>query len=243
MLRLHAERVADIAHGSPEPWQASGYSGPDPVPSLELSGVGYRYSASEPWVIRKLDLAIAEGESIAVTGVSGAGKSTLARLILGLHSPVEGQIRVGGVDLAHLGLVRYRELVAAVMQDDQLLDGTLGENIAFFDHAASLDAIIRAAQMARIHDEIIRMPMGYETRVGDMGNSLSGGQRQRVLLARALYRQPRILVLDEATSHLDVDNERAINAAISELAITRVIIAHRAETIASTDRVFELKGL
>lgn len=243
MLRLHAERVADIAHGSPEPWQASGYSGPDPAPSLELSSVSYRYSPTEPWVIRHLDLAIAEGESIAVTGVSGAGKSTLARLILGLHEPAEGQIRVGGVDLAHLGLVRYRSLVAAVMQDDQLLDGTLGENIAFFDYAASLDAIVRAARAARIHEEIIRMPMGYETRVGDMGSSLSGGQRQRVLLARALYRQPRILVLDEATSHLDVDNERAINAAIRELAITRIIIAHRAETIASADRVFELKGL
>ena len=169
-------------------------------------------------VIRHLNLAIAEGESIAITGISGAGKSTLARLIVGLHEPGEGRIRVGGIDLAHLGLVRYRSLVAAVMQDDQLLDGALGENIAFFDHAASLDAIIRAAQAARIHDEIIRMPMGYETRVGDMGASLSGGQLQRVLLARALYRKPRILVLDEATSHLDVDNERAINAAIRELA-------------------------
>lgn len=243
MLHLHAERVADIAYGSPEPWQASEYSGPDPLPSLDLSDIGYRYSASEPWVIRHLDLAIAEGESIAITGVSGAGKSTLARLIVGLHEPVEGRIRVGGIDLAHLGFARYRSLVAAVMQDDQLLDGTLGENIAFFDHAASLDTIIRAAQAARIHDEIIRMPMGYETRVGDMGSSLSGGQLQRVLLARALYRKPRILVLDEATSHLDVDNERAINAAIRELAITRIIIAHRAETIASADRVFELKVL
>ncbi|MBL8447722.1 MAG: ATP-binding cassette domain-containing protein, partial [Zoogloeaceae bacterium] len=140
------------------------------------------------------------------------------------------------------GLARYRGAVASVMQDDQLFAGSIAENIAFFDGQPDPEAIERAARLAAIHEDITRMPMQYNTLVGDMGTVLSGGQKQRILLARALYRQPRILFLDEATSHLDVARERSVNEAIRGMKLTRVIVAHRPETIASADRVIVLQG-
>ncbi|MGH7240055.1 MAG: ATP-binding cassette domain-containing protein, partial [Candidatus Saccharimonadales bacterium] len=159
-----------------------------------------------------------------------------AKLILGLLEPDEGEIRYGGIDIRRLGLGRYRNQVGAVMQDDQLFAGSIADNIACFDADSSPLRIEAAARLAAIHDDIIRMPMGYQSLVGDMGSALSGGQKQRVLLARALYRKPSLLVLDEATSHLDIERERQINAAINHLAITKVMIAHRPETIAGARR-------
>ncbi|CEE78867.1 Colicin V secretion ABC transporter ATP-binding protein (fragment) [Xanthomonas citri pv. citri] len=126
------------------------------------------------------------------------------------------------------------------MQDDCLFSGTIADNVAFFDSSAELSKIEAAARAAGIHDDIVKMPMGYETLVGDMGSTLSGGQKQRILLARALYTQPKILVLDEATSHLDSKNEKVVNDAVMDLEITRIIIAHREQTIAMADRVFDL---
>jgi ATP-binding cassette subfamily B protein RaxB len=240
MLRLHGERIADIALQSPEQNVHGVYSGPQPEPSLTMRNVSFRYATDEPWVLRSIDLFIASGESVAIVGPSGCGKSTLAKLIVGLLVPNEGRIEIGGVEIQKYGLGNYRQLIGTVMQDDPLFAGTIADNIAFFDPDASIAAVIDAARMAEIHDDIMAMTMGYESLVGDMGSALSGGQRQRVVLARAFYRQPKILVLDEATSHLDVNLERRINASVRTGSATRIIIAHRPETIASADRVIDL---
>ncbi|GLQ89129.1 peptidase domain-containing ABC transporter [Dyella flagellata] len=237
LLRVHAERIADIAFADPEPEGEAGFSGDTPAPCIDLKQVGFRYAQGEKWVFRGLSLSIDEGESVAIVGPSGCGKSTLAKVLLGLVPPTEGGVVIGGVDLMTYGCRRYREMVAAVMQDDTLFAGSVADNIAYFNQSSTIDQIIRAAMVAEIHDEIMAMPMGYETFVGDMGSALSGGQKQRILLARALFSDPKILVLDEATSHLDAVKEARINANIKALRITRIILAHRLETIASADRV------
>ena len=127
------------------------------------------------------------------------------------------------------------------MQEDQLFTGSITENITFFDPTPDLSRAERAACQAALHEEILSMPMAYNTLIGDMGSALSGGQKQRLLLARALYREPKLLILDEATSHLDIFNEERVNSAIRELKITRIVIAHRPETIVSADQVFTLQ--
>lgn len=240
-LKLHVDRISDIALCAPEPRALSTYSGSISKYSVEMRNVSFRYSPRDPWVLRNFSMTVAAGESVALTGPSGCGKTTIAKLLLGLLEPTEGAIRIGGVNIVNFGLDNYRDLTSSVMQDDHLFAGSLADNISFFDDSATLDAIQAAARLASIHEEILAMPMGYETLVGDMGSSLSGGQRQRILLARALYRKPKFLILDEATSHLDVARERQVNAAIGELAITRIVIAHRPETIASAQRVMEVK--
>jgi ATP-binding cassette subfamily B protein RaxB len=156
--------------------------------------------------------------------------------------PASGEILVGGVPLARIGMSRYRQIMGTVLQDDQLFAGSLLQNICFFDTTPDDDRIEQCARLAGVHDEIMAMPMGYNTLIGDMGSALSGGQHQRVLLARALYKQPALLFLDESTSHLDVARERLVNAAIQKLDVTRIIIAHRPETIAMADRVIRIDG-
>lgn len=240
MLRLHAERVADIAMHAPERHVYATHSGLEPEPRIDVVDLSFRYAEGEPWILRHLSLSIRAGESVAIIGPSGCGKSTLAKLLLGLLEPTEGVIRIGGIDIQQFGLVNYRNLLGAVMQDDSLFAGTIADNISFFDQTATLNEIVDCAISARIHHEIRVMPMAYESLVGDMGAALSGGQKQRIILARALFRKPKILVLDEATSHLDVENEVAINRHIASTNMTRIVIAHRAETIASTMRVISI---
>jgi ATP-binding cassette subfamily B protein RaxB len=241
MLRLHAERVADIALTAPEASADQPWSGPIPAASIELDNVSFRYADDEPWILRHCSLRVEAGESIAIVGPSGCGKSTLAKLVLGLLQPVEGEVRFGGIPIGKLGLDTYRQWVSAVMQDDQLFAGSVADNISFFDPEVSMERVVVAAHMAAIHDDIMAMPMGYESLVGDMGSSLSGGQKQRVILARALYRRPLLLMLDEATSHLDARREQMVNAAISHIAVTRIVVAHRPETIASAKHVIALQ--
>ncbi|WP_324728555.1 peptidase domain-containing ABC transporter [Pseudomonas chlororaphis] len=242
MLQLQGERLADIVLQPPEETFVGGV--PEDLrerpASLQVRGLRYRYSEQEPWVLDGLDLDIAAGESVAIVGPSGCGKSTLFNVLLGILPPSQGQVRVAGLELSQLGLDGLRELVGTVMQDDVLFAGSLSENISFFDSRVDMPWLIECAQMAAIHDDIQAMPMGYNTLVGDMGTVLSGGQKQRVMLARALYKKPKILFLDEATSHLDVHCEQRVNAAIRGLRITRIMIAHRPETIGSADRVVVL---
>jgi len=243
MLRLHGERLADIVLAEPEVLDEHRFELAMPVCTrLEVTGLNFRYAEGEPWVLQDCSFTVEEGESVAIVGPSGCGKTTLVKLLLGLLKPTQGVIVVGEHDIAKLGPHNYRQMVGAVMQDDQLFAGSVAENIAFGEEGFDPERIEAASRLAAVHDEIAAMPMGYHSLIGDMGTTLSGGQKQRVILARALYRMPRILFLDEATSHLDVERERLVNEAVRELKLTKVIIAHRPETIASADRVLLMQG-
>ncbi|MBA2723274.1 MAG: peptidase domain-containing ABC transporter [Methylibium sp.] len=242
MLRLQGERLADIVLTAPEVQVEDKGARQEPAARLEVRDVDFRYADTEPKVLEGASLVIEPGESVAIVGPSGCGKTTLLKLMLGIHAPQSGEIRVGGVPLAQLGLARWRDMIGTVMQDDQLFGGSIADNIGFFDVQMDAARVEECARLACVHDEIEALPMGYHTLIGDMGASLSGGQKQRVLLARALYKRPRILFLDEATSALDIDRERLVNQAIRGLDITRVIVAHRPETIAAAARVIVLQG-
>jgi ATP-binding cassette subfamily B protein RaxB len=237
MLKLQGERLADIVLAEPEREMGAGQAAPETPLGLELRDVSFAYSDNEPPVLRHLHLAIEPGESVAIVGPSGCGKTTLLKLMLGIHTPLGGEIRIGGVPLRQFGMRQWRDIIGTVMQDDQLFAGSIVDNISFFDAEFDRERIEHCARIAAVHDEILAMPMGYQTLIGDMGASISGGQKQRLLLARALYKQPRFLFLDEATSALDVDREREVNHAIRQLPLTRIIVAHRPETIASASRV------
>jgi ATP-binding cassette subfamily B protein RaxB len=244
MLRLQGERLADIVLTAPEAEQELGggsvAAARERPARIEVQGVSFRYADAEPAVLRGVSFTVEPGEAVAVVGPSGCGKTTLLKLVLGVHQPQSGEVRVGGAALATMGLRRWRSMIGTVMQDDQLFAGSIGDNICFFDAQPDVAWIEECARLAAVHDEIEAMPMGYHTLIGDMGLSVSGGQKQRILLARALYKRPQILLLDEATSALDVERERQVNHAIRQLALTRVIVAHRPETIASASRVIVL---
>jgi ATP-binding cassette subfamily B protein RaxB len=243
MLRLHGERVADIVLTDPEDGTHDIELDPERIePTLEVRNVSFRYADGEPDVLKDCNLIIPAGQCLAITGASGCGKTTLVKILLGLLRPTEGEILVGGVKLESLGLHNYRRIIGTVMQEDQLFSGSIADNITFFDPKPNQERVQTCTQLAAVHDEIVSMPMGYNTLVGDIGTGLSGGQKQRILLARALYKDPKLLVLDEATSHLDVGNEQIVNAAIKRIAMTRILVAHRPETIAMAQRVVVLEG-
>ncbi len=235
MLGLHLDRISDIAIADPEPREGELLTVQEG--RIELRDVQFSYEPHLPPVFRSVNLTIAPGESVALVGPSGGGKTTLLKLMMNLMTPSGGEILVDSVPLSRSNPAHYRSQTGCVMQSDTLFAGSLMENITFFDLDPDLDWAMTCAHMASIHDDIQQTPMGYETMVGDMGSSLSGGQMQRVLLARALYRRPRILFMDEGTSNLDVATEQAVNEAVRALGITRVIVAHRPETIRSANRV------
>ena len=246
MLRLHSERLADIALTEPEPRSAEqGFAALAPAGSgpveIEVRNLCFRYASSDRWVLDDLSFRIEAGELVAIVGPSGGGKTTLLKLLAGLLEPNSGEILIDGEPLRRVEIERYRAMLGVVMQDDHLFAGSIADNICFFSANPDVERIERCAKMASVHDDIVEMPMRYGTLIGDMGTVLSGGQKQRVLIARALYRSPAILLLDEATSHLDVDRERAVNAAIGASYMTRIIIAHRPETIRACDRAVVLE--
>jgi ATP-binding cassette subfamily B protein RaxB len=242
MLGLHAERLADVAFTPPEPRDRAAELTREPlVASIEVRNLRFRYSDNDPWVLDGMDFRIEPGESVAIVGPSGCGKTTLLKLLASLLQPSAGEILVGGQPLARVGMERYRSMIGVVMQDDQLFAGSIADNISFFSEYPDLQRIEQCAKLAAVHDDILAMPMGYNTLMGDMGTVLSGGQKQRVLIARALYHQPSILLLDEATSHLDMHREGTVNDAIRTIQVTRIIVAHRPETIRSADRVIVLE--
>ena len=242
MLKLQAERLSDIVMAAPE---IEAGPAPDllaePEARLELRGVRFRYAEGEAEVLSGCSLVVEAGESVAIVGPSGCGKTTLLKLMLGVHAPGSGEILIGGVSLQRLGLARWRDMIGTVMQDDTLFSGSIADNICFFDVEPDQAWIAECAGLASVDAEIEALPMGYHTLIGSLGATLSGGQQQRILLARALYKRPRLLFLDEATSALDVDRERLVNQAVARLSLTRVIVAHRPETIASADRVIVLE--
>jgi ATP-binding cassette subfamily B protein RaxB len=204
--------------------------------------VCFRYGDNESWVFRDITLDFHPGSCVAITGPSGCGKTTFIKILMGLIRPTEGVVSCNGVNITAFGTT-YRERIAGVLQDDGLFGGSLAENICGFDSHPDPDWMTECAQRAAILDDIQHMPMGFETLVGDMGSTLSGGQKQRVVLARALYRRPAILFLDEATSHLDETTEAVIIKALRDLRITRVIVAHRPATIAHADTIIQLESL
>ncbi|MCG8157325.1 peptidase domain-containing ABC transporter [Brenneria goodwinii] len=241
MLSLHNERITDIALTPPEPTMPEKSFFPSGnALSLEAQGLSFRYDKQSPFIFSGLDLTVAAGESVAVTGPSGAGKTTLMKLLGGLTEPTEGRVLVDGRDIHSIGVNNYRRAVACILQEDRLFAGSLRENITGFSREVDDEWLETCARLSHIHDDIMALPMGYETLTGELGEGLSGGQRQRIFIARALYRRPGILFMDEATSHLDERNEALINHAIAGLSITRVIIAHRQSTIRSADRIITL---
>ena len=241
MLSLHSERLADIVLEEIEQDTVHETDLSRLKTDITLKNVKYRYAEGEPWVLNGINLTIPAGQNIALVGPSGCGKTTLCKIILGLLKPTEGEVLIDTIPIKQIGISAYRQLVGTVMQDDVLLAGSILDNISFFDAHTQAEKVEACARQAAIHDEISAMPMGYQTLVGDMGSSLSGGQKQRVLLARALYKQPKILALDEATSHLDIDNEHKVNLALSQLHLTRIMVAHRPETINAAERVVALR--
>lgn len=248
MLSLHGERIADIALSEPEEDERQAQAPVQPAvasqaAALEVRGVHFRYADNEPEILRGITFQVKAGECVGIAGPSGTGKSTLLKLMAGLAVPRKGQVLIDGVALQSTRLAAYRARVGCVLQEDRLFAGSILENITAFDGEADPASVEACARMAAIHDEILAMPMGYETLVGDMGSTLSGGQKQRIVLARALYRRPALLLLDEATSHLDTGNEQAINIAIKQLKMTRIIIAHRESTLAMTDRVLHISQI
>lgn len=239
IIRVHLERISDIAF-------SRGEDGPsvrsiDDVNvqgRLSLEGIGFVYGAGEPPVLRSITFQIQPGEMVAFVGPSGGGKTTLMKIMMGLLDPNVGRVLVDGVPLPSLSKNAYRRHVGSVAQSDTLFNGTIAENIGFFASDLDMARVIEVARLAHVDEDIQRMPLGYDSLVGDMGSVLSGGQCQRVLLARALYNRPKILFMDEGTANLDQDSEEAVLAALKQLAITRVVIAHRPHAIAAADRVF-----
>jgi len=241
MLGLHLERLSDIALTPLEPGHDQALAYTRPIEGrIELRQVCFRYSETDPFVLEDVNLAVEPGEFVTIMGPSGGGKTTLMKLMLGLLEPTSGEVLIDGAPLPTIGARAYREQVAAVMQEDQLLSRSIADNICFFDPEFDEERMTRCAALAGIHDEIMAMPMTYNSLVGDMGSSLSGGQKQRVLLARALYRQPRVLFLDEGTAHLDLDNEQHINESLARLSMTRVSVAHRPAISVGADRLILL---
>jgi ATP-binding cassette subfamily B protein RaxB len=241
MMRLHLDRIADIALTEQEANREGVATFTDePKGQLTLENICFSYSDDQAPILNNVNLSLDSGESIAITGPSGAGKTTLMKIMLGLLQPSSGKVLLDGKDINHVGLKNYRKKIAAVMQDDTLLAGSIADNISFFDPQPNYLKIEQCAHMAAIHDDINKMTMGYNSLVGDMGSNLSGGQIQRLLLARALYQSPCVLFMDEATSHLDKDNETKISEKIQHLPITRIMIAHRQETINMAENVYLL---
>ena len=236
MLDLHLERLADITQAEPEPGQARTSYRTPPSGRIEVRDLAFRYGPNESPVFEHASFTVEPGDYLAITGPSGGGKTTLMKVMLGLLEPTAGEVLIDRLPLATFGTRAFRDYVGVVMQDDQLLSGSIADNICFFDEKFDHEHMQDCARLACVHDDIMRMPMSYDSLIGDMGSSLSGGQRQRILLARALYRRPKLLFMDEGTSNLDTEIEAKVNAAIRRLGLTRIIIAHRPETIASATR-------
>lgn len=245
LLDMHLTRIADIALSAPEAASVGGLSLSDEQAAparIELRDVRFRYAPNEPEILRGINLTIEPGEMVAFVGASGGGKTTLMKIMMGLLTPTYGQVFINGQPLPSYGVARWRREIGSVAQDDVLFAGSLADNICMFDPDPDNERMLRAAGAASIRNEIERMPMGFHTPVGDMGSVLSGGQKQRVMLARALYRLPTTLLLDEATAHLDPESERVVGEAVRELGCTRIVIAHRPQTIQRADRLFHVIG-
>ena len=240
LLGVHLDRLSDIVGQKREELRSAPRTDLLPPPTIRAEGLSFAYGPNDNPILDKLNFEIPKGSFVAIVGPSGSGKTTLMRIMLGLLPPTSGHIFIDDAPLGPATNAAWRGRIGAVLQDDHLLTGTLSDNIAFFDPQLDQKRIEAAARAARIHDDIMKMPMAYQSLIGDMGAALSAGQRQRIMLARALYRDPDALFLDEGTANLDEENEAAIGDLIARLPITRVVIAHRPALIERADIVFRL---
>jgi len=242
MLSVQTERLSDIVMTATEPQEApsspvSGTPGPARG-ALTCEDLSARYGAHDPWIFQNVSLNVPAGRIIAIVGPSGCGKTTFLKALMGLMEIPSGRITLDGNDITALTLEGYRNRIAGVLQDDGLFSGSIAENISGFAEEPDESWLRQCATHAAILQDIEHMPMGFDTLIGDMGAGLSGGQKQRIILARALYRKPDILFLDEATSHLDEATEAHVASALREMRITQIIVAHRPATIAHADRIY-----
>jgi len=243
-VRTNAERIDDVMADEPgsdtaasvRPFAVADGTGV----RIEVKDVWFRYGNDSPWILKGASLVVEPGESVAITGPSGSGKTTLLGIMVGLLEPVRGEVLVNGRDLKTIASADYARLIGVVMQDDILFQGTVAENVSFFDTPLDMARVVRAAEKASIAADIAAMPMQYYSLLAEAATDISGGQKQRLFIARAIYHAPRVLFLDEATSHLDAASEGLVSRAVKAMEMTRILVAHRKETIATADRVLAL---
>lgn len=238
-VRAQVERVFDVLDSPREVTGSVRLPGTGPM-AVQLRAVNFSYPGALRPSLLDISVLIEPGQKLGIVGRTGSGKSTLGLLMLGLHPPQSGDVRHDDTSLTELDLQDLRSHCGAVLQDLTLFDGSIRDNLALSRPDADAEEIVRAATMAGLHEDVMALPMGYDTVVGQGGGGLSAGQRQRIALARALVHRPRLLLLDEATSHLDPETERRVDSALSELAITRVVISHRANAVRNADRIIVL---
>ncbi len=242
LVKAHFERISDVMGAEREQDNVTELRHPPVLTGrIDLKQVSFRYDPNAPFVLQGIDLHVEPGQKIALVGRTGSGKSTLGKLLLGLYTPTEGEILYDGLSLNELDYRAVRSQFGIVLQESALFNGTVRENIAFNHPEMDIEQVIQAAQAAAVHEDIQRMPMGYETLIAEGGSAISGGQRQRLSIARALANSPTIMLFDEATSHLDVITEQIINLNTSALACTRIVIAHRLSTIRDADVILVLE--
>ena len=241
LVRSHFERIADVLAAEPEQEVKCTQQPPRLTGRIKLERISFQYDPNAPKVLRNITVQIEAGQKVAIVGRTGSGKSTLGKLLLGLLIPTEGEIFYDGLPLQSLNYQAVRAQFGVIMQEATIFSGSIRQNIGFSEPTIGMGQIVKAAQAAVLHEEIVQMPMEYETFVSEGGNVLSGGQRQRLALARALAHTPAILLLDEATSSLDVLTERRVECNLNALACTQIIIAHRLSTIRHADVILVLE--
>jgi ATP-binding cassette, subfamily B, bacterial len=240
LVSANLDRIRDVTEAEPEQLRQAARPAPRLTGRIRMDQVGFRYSPTGPEVLRDIDLTARPGQRIAIVGVSGSGKSTLGKLLLGLYLPTEGDIIYDGVSLRDVNWQEMRRQFGVVLQESALFSGSVLSNITLSNPMMERERVVEAAKLAAIHDDIMAMPMGYDTFVAEGGSALSGGQRQRLAIARAIAHKPAIILLDEATSHLDVETERKVAENLRTLACTQIIIAHRLSTIRDADTILVL---
>lgn len=241
LVKNHVERIEDIIEAAPERSTSVASSRLPDAREITVDHVFFRYSSKSPHVLRDVSMQIRSGEFVAFVGRSGAGKSTLAKLLLGLYTPTKGQVLYSGIDLRSLDVRAMRRQIGTVTQTPWYAADSVRENIALGNPDMTLAEVMDAARLAGIHDEIAKLPLGYDTMLYDGGFLMSGGQMQRLALARAVANNPPVLLLDEATSHLDTRLEAQIQERLSRLSCTRIVIAQRLNTIRDADRIIVLR--